>query len=133
MRRSLVWAPITAPALAGSTKIGSVSISVATPDLAAGGTNATVSVALGGVTTLRSSHHVRLYVNPASHPTKVAEGTWDGRTVHLISATFPQSYLNSTGNNTVKIELINDSGRAADIVRVDWTEDRLPAAVRRDQ
>lgn len=105
---------------AGAGKTASLNISVATPQMATGSLSATVSVFLGGVTET-GSHHVRLYVNPTSHPDSVWNGTWDGPTAHLISATFPQSYLSSTGENTVKIELINDTvGRPADIVRVDW-------------
>ena len=59
-----------------------------------------------------------------SHPTYVKDEIWDGLdTMRLISVTVPQSYLTSTGNNTVKIEVVNDQlGRAADIVRVDWTK-----------
>jgi len=106
-------------AAVGAGKTGTLNISVATPELATGAANASVSVLLGGVTA--GSHHVRLYVNPASHPDSVWNGIWDGPTAHLISATFPQSYLSGTGNNTIRIELINDvSGLAADIVRVDW-------------
>jgi len=103
----------------GVDKTGSTNVSLATSDLAPGTLNASVSVLLGGVTT--GPHHVRLYINPATHPDSVWNGIWDGATVHLISATFPQSYLTAAGNNSVKIELINDTpGRAADIVRVDW-------------
>ncbi len=103
----------------GAGKTGTLNVSLATPELATGAANASVSVLLGGVTA--GSHHVRLYINPASHPDSVWNGIWDGPTAHLISATFPQNYLSGTGNNTIRIELINDvSGLAADIVRVDW-------------
>jgi hypothetical protein len=107
---------------AGAGGKASVSISVATPGMATGGQNASVSVKLGAIQA--GSHHVRLYVNPASHPDSAWDGSWDGiDTVHLISAAFPQSYLSGTGDNTVKIEIINDyAGRAADIVRLDWLE-----------
>ncbi len=115
---------------AGAGKTASLNISVATPQMATGSLSATVSVFLGGVTET-GSHHVRLYVNPTSHPDSVWNGTWDGPTAHLISATFPQSYLSSTGENTVKIELINDTvGRAADIVPRGLAEGRLSTPVR---
>lgn len=111
---------------AGVNKAGSVSITLATPELAGSGADASVSVQLGAITA--GSHHVRLYVNPTAHPASIWDGAWDGEnTVHLISATFPRSHLNSVGNNTVKIELINDSaGRAADIARVDWVRVGYP-------
>lgn len=104
----------------GANNRGSASINVATPELAAGSADASVSVMLGAITA--GTHHVRIYINPTSHPASVFDGTWDGiNTVHLISASFPQSYLSSTGSNVVKIELINDqTGRAADLVRLDW-------------
>lgn len=104
---------------AGAGKSATLNITVATPDLATGTETASVSVLLGGVAT--GPHHVRLYVNPASHPDSVWNGIFDGTTAHLASATFPQSYLVGTGNNTIRIELINDAaGRPADIVRLDW-------------
>lgn len=105
----------------GQGKTGAVSVSVASPQLAQGGSTARVSVFLGAVT--MGSHHVRLYVNPGTYAASVGEGTWDGATVKEVAAEFPSSQLNPSGANTIKIEVINEfSGRAADILRVDWVQ-----------
>lgn len=105
----------------GAGKTGSINVAVATPELAAGGATATLDVLLGAVTT--GSHHVRLYVNPTANPGYIADATWDGATTHLVTASFPGNRLKTSGNNTVKIEVINDfAGRAADVLRLDWVQ-----------
>lgn len=105
----------------GVGKTGSINVAVATPELAAGGATATLNVLLGAVTT--GSHHVRLYVNPTANPGALVDATWDGATTHLVTASFPGDRLKGSGNNTVKIELINDfAGRAADVLRLDWAQ-----------
>ena len=104
--------------VAGFGKTNSVNISVATPQLALGSGTATLEAVLGAITSGR--HRARLYVNPAAHPVAVWEGTWDGSALAQISATFPQAHLNGVGNNTVKIEMVNDPDRAAEVARIDW-------------
>lgn len=104
----------------GAGKSGSVSVTMPAPQLATGSANAKLDLVLGAVTS--GSHKVRLYVNPTTNAAHVWEGTWEGPTTTAISAPFPQTHL-TAGNNTVKIEVINDfPGRAADLVRVDWVQ-----------
>jgi hypothetical protein len=105
----------------GAGKAGSVNVSVAAPELAPSASSARLDLVLGAVTS--GQHRVRLYVNPATNPAHVWEGTWDGPTVSTISADFPHTHLRASGENTVKIEVINDvAGRAADLIRVDWVQ-----------
>jgi hypothetical protein len=109
----------------GANKAASINVSLATPEAVGAASDAQLSVLLGGVTT--GAHHVRLYINPSTNPVAIWDGTFDGQTIQTVSATLPASRLNPSGNNTVKIELINDvSGRPADILRLDWVRISYP-------
>ena len=77
---------------------------------------AMLEVALAGNVT--ATHHLRLYIND----NEIYDGSWYGRTYTTIQTEFPQSYLNE-GDNTVRLELINDTpNQALDMIYVDWVK-----------
>ncbi len=62
------------------------------------------------------AHHIRLYLNTAL----IYDDTpWSGKTPYTITTSFAQSLLQE-GNNTLKIEVVNDSGY--DKVYLNWIE-----------
>lgn len=100
----------------GAGALGSRSYTVAANQLASGATDARVELLVAG--NVNATHHLRLYVNG----TQVHNHTWTGRTVYEANVTFPQSYLRE-GNNTVKVEFINDTpGQTIDIIYMDWLD-----------
>lgn len=82
--------------------------------IAGEGQAAQLEVALAG--NVKATHHLRLYVNG----TQVYDGSWLDRNYTTATAVVPGRLL-SEGDNTVRVELINDlSKQAIDIAYVDW-------------
>ncbi len=64
-------------------------------------------------------HHWRITLNGQV----VAERTWNGQGEYLIAADLPEGLLQS-GENTLRVEAVADSGLPADIVSLDYVEVR---------
>ncbi len=85
------------------------------------GTNqATLSLVLAG--NMNATHHLRVYVNG----TIISDDTWIGRTLFERSIDFSSTLLRA-GQNTVRLELINDApNQNLDQVYIDWLELTYP-------
>lgn len=86
-------------------------------NLPGGDYTATLTVSLLGY--YDGPHHLRLYVND----TLVHDdpGPWEGYANYTATTTFSQSLL-LEGANTIRVELVNDTGKAYDQAYVDWLE-----------
>jgi len=93
--------------LAGDAKNGRKPFTLDIPAVASGSLQATLAVALQGVsaTGITKEHHARVFVNG----TMVGEGWWEGITAHTVTSTFQQSLLRD-GHNTIEVEAVKDPG-----------------------
>jgi hypothetical protein len=99
---------------AGPGAVGTRSFLLETDQLARDGSQASLTVAVGG--NLDGMHHLRVVVNG----TQVREIKWKGRTYSQTVVSFPSSLL-VEGKSQVRLELINDApGQDIDMIYVDW-------------
>lgn len=63
------------------------------------------------------NHHTRIYVNG----TLAGDDFWDGDSVYIQEMTVPQGVL-LEGDNTITLELPNDTGAPVDIIYLNWFE-----------
>ena len=99
----------------GVNQIGATSYDFQVQNLPAGGYTATLTITLLGYNT--GAHHLRLYMNGVQiwdDP-----NGWSEYAYYSATTTFSQSLLQE-GVNTLRVELVNDTGKAYDQAYVNW-------------
>lgn len=97
-----------------------VAFTVATPNVSPTAHTVTVRVNLQGRTSVAGTnpdHHTRIFLNG----TQIADATWDGQIPFTHTASVSSSLLVS-GNNTIRVAMVGDTGAATDEVYSNYIE-----------
>ncbi len=62
-------------------------------------------------------HHVKIYLNNI----EVGDAMWDGVNIHIAELVVPDGILH-TGDNTLKVSWVNDTGVGSEVIYFDWYE-----------
>jgi len=102
--------------VAGVNVSGGWQVPLSASSLATGNHTAIVEAAL--VSRTRGTHHVKFYVNGSY----VGDGQWTDAAYATFSIAFDHTLLR-TGNNTFRVEIVNDlGGQSVSVVYMDWLQ-----------
>jgi hypothetical protein len=101
----------------GSGNVGSRPYYFTAQHLATGPLTGTLAVNLLGYRD--GAHHLRLYLN--NNLLLDDSSSWSDFTIFSTTVNVPQAYF-SEGSNTIKVELVNDTGKSVDEAYTNWLE-----------